>query len=94
MKTIRLKYSGKCTECGQTYFDEAQIDSHPLLSRCMVVTLAQRGVAKPMAERLRSVAQSMGLDGKPEAAYVKLVDNCKGNMRECWQKIESGAMRA
>ena len=79
---------------GQTYFEDAQIDSSPLMSRCMVLSLAQRGLAKPFAVKLRSVAQSMGLDGQPVEKYVKLVNDCQGNMRECWQRIESGAMRA
>lgn len=79
---------------GQMEFEDAQMDASPLLSRCLVLNLAQRGVAKPFAHKLRTVAQSMGLDGRPESAYVALVNDCGGNMRECWQRIESGAMRS
>jgi DNA polymerase-3 subunit gamma/tau len=82
------------TSDGQAKLFDDQIDAHPLLSRCQVLPLARRDLAKPMAARLQWLARTEGLDGQPMAAYVKLLQSCKNNMREAIQRIEAGEMRA
>ena len=64
-----------------------------LLSRCHVMKLdSGRTYRLEVAKRLREIAQSLHLDGKPEAAYTDLIDSCNGNFREALQKISSGCM--
>ena len=81
------------TKDGQDSLFEDEIDSHPLLSRCIVLTLTNQGLAKPFAARVREIAQLEKLDGQPEAVYVKLAQKCKNNMRSMLQSVESGAMK-
>ena len=77
----------------ESLFDE-QLDAHPLLSRCVEVPMSRRGLAEALAERARMIAQAEGLDGKPVASYVRLLRDCRLNMRRALQKIEAGAMLA
>ena len=77
----------------ESLFDE-QLDAHPLLSRCVEVPMSRRGLAEALAERARMIAKAEGLDGKPVASYVRLIRDCRLNMRRALQKIEAGAMLA
>jgi len=81
------------TRDGQEALFEDQIDASPLLSRCVPIPLTNQGLAKAAAPRLREIAQSEGLDGQPEAAYVKLMQDCKNNIRAALQRIEAGCMK-
>jgi hypothetical protein len=45
-----------------------------------------------MASRLSFIADTEGVNGKPIAAYVQLVKECNGNMRQALQRIASGEM--
>ena len=82
------------TADGQESLFEDQIDAHPLLSRCLVLTLASRDLAKPFAKLAKEIAQREGLDGQPLERYIKLVNEHRGNLRAVLQAVESGAMQA
>lgn len=72
-------------------FDDCD-DAHPLLSRCTVLALSRRDLAKPFAERARMIAQAEGLDGQPMERYIKLMQSCRNNLRAALQAIEAGEM--
>jgi len=83
------------TTCeGQEALFEDAIDANPLLSRCTRIELSRQGLAKPFAERARSIAESEGLNGRPIEAYVRLAQRCRNNLRAMLMEIEAGAMVA
>ena len=81
------------TTCdGQEGLFADQEDAYPLLSRCVCLRLARRNLAKGFASRAKEIAQVEGLDGKPLAAYVALVQKNRNNMRAVLQDVEAGCM--
>ena len=68
-------------------------DNGPLYSRCHCIRLTNQGLAEPFAKRAKWIAETEGLDGQPLADYVKLVRDCKNNLRAVLQRIEAGEMQ-
>lgn len=63
-------------------------------SRCVKIGLTNQGTAGPFAELLHDIAVRHGLNGCPnaEAKAMKIVRDCKGNMRAAIQEVAAGAM--
>ncbi len=80
------------TKDGNALFEDANLDAHPLTSRCKVLTLTSQGLARPFAELVKRVAQAEGLDGQPIEKYVRLLQDCKNNLREALQCVAMGEM--
>lgn len=80
------------TSDGQEKLFADEMDAHPLLSRCTRIALTRQGLAKPFASYCRRVAQAEGLDGRPEADYVTLLQKHKNNLRAALMEIEAGGM--
>ena len=64
----------------------------PFRSRCKSIAFTNQGLAPAFARRAREIAQAEGMDGKPESAYLRLVQQSHNNMRAVLQEIESGVM--
>jgi len=66
--------------------------SSPFTRRCKVFTFTNQGLAQDMARRAREIAMDESLDGKPEQAYLRLVQECKNNFGMVLQRIEQAEM--
>lgn len=69
----------------------AKADWDAFESRCKVVKLAEQGIARPFAARLRMIAQAENCDGQPESEYVKLVNAAHGNLRRAIGSLQTQA---
>lgn len=79
------------TSAGDSLFEE-NFDSGPFGSRCVQISLSQRNLAQVFAERAREIAQANGLDGQPIEKYVRLLKDCRNNLRDAINRIEAGVM--
>ena len=80
------------TKQGESKLFEDNIDSNPLLSRCIKIELTNQGLAKSFAEHCRKIATAENLNGKPLQSYIKLAAKCHNNCRMMLQEIEAGFM--
>jgi hypothetical protein len=61
-------------------------------SRCYIIKLETEGLAAPMAERVKAIAKTEKLDGRPIRDYVALVERHEYNMRQVLNEVEMGVM--
>jgi replication-associated recombination protein RarA len=80
------------TNSGEEKLFEDYDDAGPLLSRCIQLPLARRGLAEAFATRAQWIAQREGLDGRPLTDYVRLLQKCRNNLRMALAEIEAGIM--
>ncbi len=78
-------------EAQEQLFD-ARLDASAFLSRCAVLGLARRDLAKPFAQRAKEIAHREGLDGASIEKYVRLCKEHRNNLRSVLQVVESGGM--
>ena len=64
-----------------------------MLSRCLRLDLARRGLAELFAQRAYEIADKENLNGRPIEQYVRLCKENRNNMRAVLQTIETGAMK-
>ena len=79
------------TFVGETAFAEIT-DSSAFLSRVTNIPITSQGLCPLFAERAQQIATELGLNGKPIAAYKKLVERCHNNMRQVLGEIAAGRM--
>lgn len=89
------------TREGRDLFENTKHDAGPFASRCLCITLNNRGLAlanaktkEPgaFARHAYEIATKEGLNGRPIADYVTLIQKCKNNLRQALTEIEAGAM--
>jgi len=81
------------TTCdGQEQLFDDQIDSSPLLSRCLRINLSRTDLNTAFAKRAKEIAAAEGLDGKELNSYKVLVRRHRHNLRAALQAIEAGQM--
>jgi hypothetical protein len=87
------------TNAGEAKLFDDMDDAGPLLSRCVRLPLAQRGLSDAFAERMVAAARADGLlNGKGDDYYrarcVRLLKDNRNNCRAAWQAIDSGYLTA
>jgi len=67
-------------------------DCGAFASRVLPLKLTNQGLAKPFAKRVQEIAKAENLDGRPIKEYIKLIQDCKNNMRLALQRVYAGEM--
>ena len=89
------------TNAGQERLFEDQIDANPLLQRCLRINLRAEAIAPyyakskinpAVAQRLKQIAETEGLDGRPVEEYAQLLWRESGSMRGALNAIQAGEM--
>ena len=62
------------------------------LYRAFIHLLGAIGQAMVFAVKAKEISEIEGLDGKPIDDYIKLMKQCRNNLRQAYREIESGAM--
>ena len=78
-------------EAQQDLFSD-KLDASPLLSRCIELSLSQRDITKPLAERAKQIAIAEGMDGLPIEKYGQALREKRNNLRAVLMMIESGEL--
>lgn len=76
------------TSDGQDKLSDEQIDAAPLLSRCLLLPLAKRGLAEAFAKRVAEIAQAEGLGGVDFEYALALAREKKNNFRAMLEAVE------
>ena len=66
--------------------------SGPFSSRCKVFAFTNQGLAQLFAQRAKQIALAENLDGRPDHAYLRLVQECKNNFRQVLQRVDACEM--
>lgn len=74
----------------QALFED--IDSHPLLSRCLKFELQVEDCAAEIVERAQAIAETEGLGAATPREFQKLAKDCRYNLRDILTHIETGEM--
>lgn len=64
----------------------------PFGSRCKVFTFTNQRLCQDFAAKAKQIAEAENLDGQPLQKYVRLVQDCRNNMRQILQRIDTGEM--
>lgn len=80
------------TSEGQADLFESYHDAGPLLDRCLRIPLTTQGLCKAFAKRAREIAELEGLNGRPLAAYERLLKDNHNSMRGAMEDIQAGRM--
>jgi DNA polymerase-3 subunit gamma/tau len=79
------------TNDGAEKLFEDSLEEGPFLSRCYPIQLARQGLAKTFAEYLATVDPT---GPRTAAEYLKLIQDCKNNLRLALQRLEADALAA
>lgn len=64
----------------------------PFTSRCVNLAFTNQGLAQDFAKRVREIAEKEGLGGASGKEYLRLVQDCKNNLREAISRVQAGEM--
>lgn len=80
------------TEKGQKSLFDGQIDSRPLVGRCINLELSKTVEALPAAIHVHRIATVEGLTSKGISEFIDLIRRCQGSLREAIQAVDGGEM--
>ena len=79
---------------GQAMFDDKNIDSGPLGSRCIDISLSTQGLCKAFARRAKEILTAEGLDGADIVHYERFLKDNGNNFRKLLEAGEKGKFSA